>query len=289
MGYKVEKRITVFTPTYNRESLLNRVYESLLRQTCHDFLWLIVDDGSTDNTKGLIESFILQGKIEIEYRYFENGGKMRAHNRATENLSTELFLCLDSDDYLVDDAVEKLIKCWDANNTDNRKLAGIISHKGKSETELLSKVDFPKGVNFSTLYGLYLKGFRGETTILFKSDVIAAFPFPEFEGEKYVPEDYVYDKIESGYEYIILPEIITVCELVENGYTDSVKALKENNKTGFYMYYKQRAEITPVSILKVKYLGFFVKFAELTGRPLSEINCSRFWILVGKLASLLIK
>ena len=285
----MEKRLTVFTPTYNREGLLPRVYESLIRQTSKDFIWLVVDDGSTDNTRSLISSYADEGKIEIEYRYFENGGKMRAHNRATENLSTELFLCLDSDDYLVDDAVEQLISCWDKGAKSGKPLAGVISHKGKSETELLTDVEFPAEIKVSTLYGLYLKGFRGETTIMFKSDVISKYPFPEIDNEKYVPEDYIYDKIDTEFEYIVFPKIITVCEIVENGYTDSVKKLKENNKNAFYLYYKQRAEITPISVLKIKYLGFYVKYARLIKKPLFDIKVGKIGILVGMLASLFIK
>lgn len=283
------KRLTVFTPTYNREKLLKRVYDSLVRQTNKDFLWLIIDDGSSDNTKEVVESFISEGLIEIEYRYCDNGGKMRAHNRATENLSTELFICVDSDDYLVDNAVEKLLNRWDEESDLKKSLAGIISHKGKSETTLLSDVEFPDGIRYSGLYSLYLKGFKGETTIMFKSEVIKAFPFPEIEGEKYVPEDYIYDKIDREYEYIVFPEIITICEIVENGYTDSVKKLKLENKNAFYLYYKQRAEITPFSILKIKYLGFFAKYAKLTKRPLNEIKTGKAWLPIAVMASLLIK
>ena len=191
-------KLTIFTPTYNRKELLKRAYESLKAQTCKDFCWLIVDDGSADDTASSVEEWTKEGIIPIEYLYFENGGKMRAHNRGVENCRTEWFLCLDSDDRLVPDAVEEILRCAGSPDTAvGGSIAGIIAHKGRSDTELLSGVGFPKDVKRSTLYGLYLKGFKGETTLVFRTDVLRRYPFPEIEGEKYVPEDYIYDKIDS--------------------------------------------------------------------------------------------
>ena len=99
-------RLTVFTPTYNRRELLTRAYKSLTKQTIKDFEWLIVDDGSTDHTDDEVKKWIDDGIIHIRYHYRENGGKMRAHNTGVGLADTELFLCLDSDDYLVENAVE---------------------------------------------------------------------------------------------------------------------------------------------------------------------------------------
>ena len=154
-------------------------------------------------------------------------------------------------------------------------ISGIIAYKGRSESEILNGTEFPGAYltekkGRSTLYGLYLNGFKGETTIVFKTDVLKKYPFPEIEGEKYVPEDYIYDKIDAGYEYIVMPRILTVCELVSQGYTDSVRKLKENNKEAWYLYYEQRARITPMSVLKLKYLGFYRLYARMTGHPLKE-------------------
>jgi hypothetical protein len=203
---------------------------------------------------------------------------MRAHNMGVRCCKTDWFLCLDSDDFLVEDAVLGIKKCIDENfGEDAGRLAGIIAHKGRSRDELLGENDFPKDCNRSTLYGLYLKGFRGETTIVFRTDVIKRFPFPEIEGEKYVPEDYVYDKIDAEYEYVVLRRILTVCELVSEGYTDSVRKLKENNRQAWYLYYEQRARITPMSMLKLKYLGFYRLYARMAGHALSEADGIPVW------------
>lgn len=269
-------KLTIFTPTYNRSKLLARAYESLKSQTGKDFCWLIVDDGSTDDTRTVVEGWMNEGRIPIEYHYCVNGGKMRAHNRSVKLCRTEWFMCLDSDDCLVDDAVESILKCIEENEADER-LAGIIAHKGKSGTELLSGVDFPEGIKRSTLFDLYLKGFKGETTLVFRTAVLKKYPFPEIEGEKYVPEDYIYDKIDAEYEYIVFNKILTVCEIVSEGYTDSVRKLREDNKEAWYLYFEQRARITPVSLLKLKYLGYYRLYARMSGHALKEADGISLW------------
>ncbi|MCR5507524.1 MAG: glycosyltransferase family 2 protein [Lachnospiraceae bacterium] len=276
-------KLTVFTPTYDRAHLLGRVYESLKDQTCRDFCWLIVDDGSTDDTKDKVEGFIKEGIIPIEYHYVENGGKMRAHNRGVEHCTTDWFVCLDSDDILTAQAVGVILKTIEDNKLDDTgdpdkaRIAGIIAHKGKSESQLLNGVDFPEGISRTTLYNLYLKGFKGETTLVFRTSVLKEYPFPEIEGEKYVPEDYIYDKIDSGHEYLVIPKILTVCELVSEGYTDSVRRLKEDNLQAWYLYYEQRARITPMSVLKLKYLSFYRLYAGMSRHKLNEATGIPAW------------
>ena len=278
------KKLTVFTPTYNREKLLLRAYESLLDQTVDDFIWLIVDDGSTDDTEQLAERFIREGRIEVRYIKTENGGKMRAHNRGVAECETEFFLCLDSDDKLVKSAVEDILKACSLMSGRNG-IAGIIAHKGKSANELLSGTKFPY-LHETRLFDLYLKGFKGETTLVFRTEILKKYPFPEIEGEKYVPEDYIYDKIDAEYKYLILDEIITVCEIVDSGYTDSVKRLKEENPKAWFLYYEQRAHITPFSILKIKYYGFYARYAKVTG---NEMTGPPLYKMLGLIASRFIR
>ncbi len=279
-------KLTVFTPTYNRKELLKRAYESLLAQTCRDFVWLIVDDGSTDGTGEEVKKWMEESDFPIRYAAFPNGGKMRSHNRGVELCETDWFVCLDSDDVLTENAVELIYSC--GKKTEDPNVAGIVAHKGKSAREILYGKDFPVE-GYSTLYGLYRKGFRGETTLVFKTGVLRAFPFPEIEGEKYVPEDYIYDKIDAKYTLFILPEILTVCELVSSGYTDSVKALKRDNPTAWYLYYEQRARITPVSLLKWKYLGYYILYAKRCHKPVFGGELNRFLILTGYPFSWMIK
>ncbi len=262
-------RLTVFTPTYNRRALLGRVYESLKAQTVRDFEWLIVDDGSTDGTGEDVRKWIDEGVITVRYHYRENGGKMRAHNTGVQLSSAELFVCLDSDDRFTKTAVAELLEAYDSAKADEAEgdhIGGVVAHKGTSESEIFSRKDFPD-VRVSKLYDLYLKGFSGETTLMYETQILRNFPFPEIEGEKYVPEDYIYDKIDGVCVLAVLPRIITVCELEKDGYTDSVKRLKRDNVNAFYLYYEQRAFITPAGIMKLKYLGRYVIYAKRSGRP----------------------
>ena len=120
----VNKALTVFTPTYNRAHLLGRVYESLCGQTCRDFEWLVVDDGSTDGTEELVRKWIAEEIIPVRYIYKENGGLYTGYNTAYANIETELNVCIDSDDAMPPDAVEKILSVWKQKGSD--KYAGII-------------------------------------------------------------------------------------------------------------------------------------------------------------------
>ena len=107
-----DRTLTVITTTYNRDYCLHQVYESLLRQTCDDFIWLIVDDGSTDNTKEIVQGWQAENKIEIEYYYKPNGGMHTARNLSYEKVHTELNVIIDSDDWMTDNGVELIVECW---------------------------------------------------------------------------------------------------------------------------------------------------------------------------------
>lgn len=255
--------LTVFTPCYNRAGLLPRLYESLLQQTDGRFTWLIVDDGSTDGTKELIEGWKQEGRLPITYIYEENGGKMRAHNNGVRHCETALFVCVDSDDWLHGQAVERILSFWEDCREDTG-IAGIVAHKGRDAAHTFSGAEFPQ-VASDTLGGLYRKGFYGETTLVFRTDVLKNFLFPEIEGEKYVPEDVVYDRIDREYRLAVLPCILTICELVEEGYTASVKKLREENPRGWLIYYEQKAKWAPPSVLRMKYISHYLIFSRLCG------------------------
>ncbi|MBR1875538.1 MAG: glycosyltransferase family 2 protein [Lachnospiraceae bacterium] len=257
--------LTVFTPTYNRKKLLKRVYKSLCMQENKDFVWLIVDDGSSDGTKEEAEGFIAEGIIDIRYIYQENGGKMRAHNRGVINCDTPLFVCLDSDDYFTKNAVNDIFMKWEEIRYDDR-YAGMIAHKGTDEIHTLYGARFPDNGD-TTLKGLYERGFKGETTLCFKTELLKKNLFPEIPEERYVPEDYVYDKIDAGHIYAVIPQVLTVCEIVKGGYTDAVTKLREENPTGWLLYYGQRVSNTKMSVLKIKYASHYLRF-EKRAQPL---------------------
>ena len=144
----MKKILTVLTPTYNRGYILPQCYKSLLKQTSKEFIWVIIDDGSTDNTRELVEEWIKENQIEIRYYYQENKGMHGAHNKAYEVIDTEINVCIDSDDYMTDDAVEFILKFWKENKEESiYGFAGLDIYKngkviGKRFPENLKKTKY---------------------------------------------------------------------------------------------------------------------------------------------------
>jgi len=247
---KEGKRITVFTPTYNRAYILRQLYDSLKKQTNQSFLWLIVDDGSTDNTDELIDTWLNENIIEIRYVKQENGGKQRAHNKGVELCETELFICVDSDDYLTDDAIEVLITTW--NSIQNKKnISGIVGLRGKDRATPIG-TNMPTNIDRATLSDLYNRyGFRGDTALLYRTDILKQFPFNVVDGEKFIGEGYVYLQIDQHYSLYLLDKIIYICKYLEDGYTTNVRRLIKNNPKGYMVLNHQSALLSKT--IKNKY------------------------------------
>lgn len=229
--------ITVFTPTYNRANLLPRLYDSLIKQTNKNFVWLIVDDGSTDNTSDLVNSWSNEGKIDIRYVFQENAGKMKAHNRGVRECQTELFMCLDSDDYLSDDCIEKIYLHW-RDYKDNPKVSGMVAYRkmvGRTPT-------FFPDVEYSTLHNVN-RTYVGETALAFRTHILRQFPFPEIEGEKFIGEGIVYEKLDQKYVLAVIPEYWMICEYQEGGYTDNSLKVLVDNPRGWALNARQKYEI----------------------------------------------
>ncbi|NMO96637.1 glycosyltransferase family 2 protein [Paenibacillus lemnae] len=245
------KRITVFTPCYNRAYILGTLYESLKKQIHPSFLWLIVDDGSTDDTEELVQGWIAENLIEIQYYKQENGGKQRAHNKGVQLCDTELFICVDSDDYLTEDAVDTLIRVWDRIGS-KREISGIAALRGTDRHTPIGTA-MPRHIQASRLSDLYhVHGFRGDTALLFRTEILKEFPFYVFEGEKFIGESYVYLQIDQHYSLYILDEIIYICRYLEDGYTRNVRRLIQNNPKGYMLLNRQGAEHSRT--LKNRYL-----------------------------------
>ena len=226
-----ENKITVFTPTYNRAYILKNLYESLMLQTVQKFEWLIVDDGSTDETADLVATWLKENKISIRYLKQRNGGKQRAHNKGVEECKTELFVCVDSDDYIAECSIESILKTW-KNIKNDDKLAGIIALRGVDEKTPIGTA-MPE-VQKSSLRDLYRKyHFKGDTTLVYRTEILKKYPYWVAEGEKFIGEGYVYQQIDQKYEMYLLPEIIIICNYLEDGYTKNVRRLTKQNPKGY--------------------------------------------------------
>lgn len=280
--------LTIFTPTYNRKCSLMTAYTALLSQTCQNFMWLIVDDGSSDGTSELVQAWVKDGKIKIEYHYQENSGKMKAHNKGVFLCQTELFTCVDSDDYLTADGVESIYKVWDS-LPDKTQFAGIVAHKGKDANTLLHNTNFPS-LEKSTLINLYQSGFAGETTLIYRTDLLKQFPFPEFPNENFIPEDVVYNQIDDIAPLYIYPKILTICEYHTDGLSNHIKTIRNHNPHGYFLYYQVKLQRSSPSFLRYKYTAYAILFAKRLKLPLfTSIPASSLEIILALPAAYLLK
>ena len=262
------KPLTIFTPTYNRAYILPELYHSLCKEPSDSFIWLIVDDGSTDNTQELVENWQRENLIEIVYFQQENGGKMRAHNKGVELCTTPLFFCIDSDDQIATGAVEKILETHQTLRDD--EFLGGIAAKRLIINKLASK-DLPDKKR-STLHNIYASGFKGDTSLVFKTDVLREFPFPEIEGEKFVTEGYVYDQIDQKYELLILNEYLMRCEYQEDGYTFNADSLYLKYPKGWALYFSQYYKFYAKSMRdRIKYMGYYVSMCLIAKTPFLQV------------------
>jgi len=235
------KKLTVFTPTYNRAYCIHQCYESLKRQTCKDFIWLIIDDGSTDNTKGIVKGWIDENIIQIKYHWQDNQGMHGAHNTAYELIDTELNVCIDSDDYMPDDAVEKIIDTW--KKYGSNEVSGIIALDANHKNEIIG-TRLPQHIKRSTLFDLYNKyGVTGDKKLVYRTELTKQYPYPLFENERYVGLAYKYHMIDKQYEMILMNEIICCVEYLEDGSSRNMLHQYRKNPRGFAFYRKEMMKL----------------------------------------------
>lgn len=227
--------LTVFTLAYNRAYCIGKCYESLLRQTNRDFEWLVIDDGSTDDTKSVIEKWIEQNKIPIRYIYKENGGMHTGYNTAYDNITTELAVSIDSDDYMTDDAVEKILSFWKENK--GEQYAGIVALDITCDGQVIG-TELPQ-IKSAKIYDLYNRmGIKGDKKEVYRPELMRPFRSPEYKGETLFPTCYKYFQVDLNYEMLILNEPVCVVEYMPDGYTKNIlKSYKKNLNS--YIFYRK--------------------------------------------------
>ena len=207
-------QITVFTPSYNRASTLPQCYAALLRQTCQDFEWLIVDDGSSDNTRELVQGWQKDNKIAIRYIYQENQGMHGAHNTGHAHLTTELCIGCDSDDYLYDRCIEQVLARWNARP--DGAYAGVIGECRDQHGRTLAAI--PSELEETTLYDLrYRHGIKGDFKFALRSDLLKREPYPMIEGEHYMAVGYKYFKLDQDFKLLVIHDTLCCQEYLPDG------------------------------------------------------------------------
>ena len=239
--------VTVFTPTYNRAYILGDLYHSLQRQTCMDFEWLIVDDGSADDTEALVASW--QGEenpFPIRYIYQENGGKCRAINRGLKEADGRLFFTVDSDDYLTDDAIEKVIR-WDGELPKDGHFCGYVGNRGITPTQTPNRL-FPGGYLDGTALDRYDQ-VDGERAFVFYTEIHRKYLYPEFPGEKFLTEAVTWDLMaHDGYKMRFYNDIIWIWEYKDDGLTRAGYRVFLENPQGTGLFFRQKAEFLHYSL-----------------------------------------
>ena len=280
--------LTVFTPAYNRANTLPRLYESLKKQSNKDFIWLIVDDGSSDNTAELINSWKQSEKeFEIRYVYKQNGGMHTAHNTAYENIDTELNICIDSDDMLAENAIELIAKKWEQVRTYG--YAGLIGLDADFDGNIIGK-GFPYNMTETTLVGYYASGGTGDKKLVYRTDVINEYPaYPVFEGERYVALAYKYRLIDQKYKLAVLDEVLCNVEYQPDGSSNSMYKQYIKNPKGFafwrkvcmrYPESKKRLFLDCVHYVSSSIIGRNTKFVSESPKKLLTILAIPFGALL---------
>ncbi|WP_074406525.1 glycosyltransferase family 2 protein [Aquimarina megaterium] len=237
------KTITVFTPTYNRAYCLHKCYESLIKQSNQDFVWLIIDDGSSDDTKELVASWINENKIDIQYHYQKNLGMHGGHNAAYRLIETTLNVCIDSDDFVGEEAIQKILDSWEVIK-DKPEYAGLVGlDADESGTIIGTKI--PEGVKETTLYELYnTHKVLGDKKLVYRTEVVKKYPpYPIFEGERFVPLGYLYQLIDQDYKLLPVNEIFCVVEYMVDGSSMNMLKQYRRHPRGFAFSRKSRMQL----------------------------------------------
>lgn len=232
---------TIFTPTYNRAYIIENLYRSLQRQTCHDFEWLVVDDGSDDNTRELFARWQREeNPFSIRYVYQENGGKHRAINRGLDLAEGELFFIVDSDDYLTDDAVEKVLR-WEAELPKGEKYCGFAGNLGTTPGVTPNRCFDSRYFDGTALdrYAIV----EGERAMVFYTKIHLQYPYPEFENEKFMTEAVTWNRMaHDGYKMRFYNDIIWIYEYREDGLTKAGNRLFLDNPRGYGLWLREKSE-----------------------------------------------
>lgn len=235
--------ITICTPTYNRAHTLERLYDSIRRQTFRDFEWLIIDDGSTDNTEVLIRKW-LEEDNDFPIRYYKqgNGGKSRAVNAGLDRAHGRLFFIMDSDDYLTDNALERIFY-WESTISNQKGFCGVAGNRGITATETPNAPLGQLFVDASALDRYYDIRLQGERAEAFYTDVFRGYKYPEFEGERFLTPAITYNRMANdGYKFRFFDEIIWVCKYLEDGLTMQGNMRFIKNPQGHGLCLREKAE-----------------------------------------------
>lgn len=252
-------KLTIFTPTYNRREKLNELYHSLCIQTCKKFIWMIVDDGSIDDTGKMVSEWKKECDFEISYIYQSNRGKYIAHNRGVEACTTDWFVCIDSDEHLFAESVAIIYREWENYEKDS-KVAGIAAPRKMKDGVGFAELSLPE---YGTLQELYVKHhYFGETALIYRTAVLKAFLFPEVENEKFMKESVVYWEIDRKYMMRYCPEFLCEGSYLSDGLTNNIISQQVKSPNCTLLHYKVSSAYKLKLIERIKAYGCYLAWRD---------------------------
>ena len=273
--------LTVFTPTYNRADLLTRCYESMCKQTNKNFIWMIVDDGSTDNTREISESWVKNTKdFHVIYIYKENGGLHTAYNTAIANIDTELCVCIDSDDFMPDNAVELILDFWKKNGSD--KYAGIVGLDFDMDGNVIG--DMLPDIKSVNLIGLFTGKYNivnGDRTNVVRTELYKKYaPMKVFKGEKNFNPHYMHLQISQEYDFLVLNENLRFVDYQETGMSNSMLKQYRSSPNSFAEIRKLYLSFEDTSFkFKIKHSIHLASSCILAKKTMSSIKDNPYKLL----------
>lgn len=273
--------LTVFTPTYNRADLLTRCYESMCKQTNKNFIWMIVDDGSTDNTREISESWVKNTKdFHVIYIYKENGGLHTAYNTAIANIDTELCVCIDSDDFMPDNAVELILDFWKKNGSD--KYAGIVGLDFDMDGNVIG--DMLPDIKSVNLIGLFTGKYNivnGDRTNVVRTELYKKYaPMKVFKGEKNFNPHYMHLQISQEYDFLVLNENLRFVDYQETGMSNSMLKQYRSSPNSFAEIRKLYLSFKDTSFkFKIKHSIHLASSCILAKKTMSSIKDNPYKLL----------
>ncbi len=263
---------TVFTPAYNSCDTLPRVYESLARQTYTSFEWLIVDDGSSDGTGHRVEKWQEAAAFPIRYIYQPNRGKHRAFNRAVKEAAGDLFICLDADDACVPEALGRFWEFWESiPEPDRAAFSGVTVHCTDASGKRIGD-RFPE--DCMDIMPVELNAdvrIRGEKWVCYRTDILGRYPFPEIEGEKFIPEGLVWNRIGTDYKMRYVNDALRIYHRSPRGLTAQRRGLRIQNSVGARLFYKEAIALPAPYRVRWRNMINYIAFSLHAGIPFGKL------------------
>lgn len=283
--------VTVLTPTYNRAKTLPKLIESLCGQTSTDFQWLVIDDGSTDDTDSIFEE-LKKYDLPFQWEYYkkENGGKHAALNFAHPYIKGEVVLILDSDDYLTPDAIETIENEWPLYR-DKADICGMSYFKGKADGTHLSAANAQDVYIDDDIHYRVNQKIKGDRCEVVRADLLKKYPFPVYPGERFFSEGWLWNTVALNYKTVYRNKTIYICEYLEGGLTKSGRALRmkcplgmmDNCRSFFHDTVCLKARIKEMLLYWVyaRCAGYsFAKALQTSGRPVGmTLTAAPGWML----------